>query len=210
MLAWIAWQAPARAPEANMVRTPIPKLPDSALEPESTVAETTMWRIVTRRVVSKAAFTSLKRKLEGMHLAPVTIKNQEDVTMHAFDDAILFKTSSNAWKASHIWKSHQIESTVIKVEDAGVYLVGLGRFFQAKYAEGVQKRLEKTGRKYRYQKRTVPIPTWRFTFSATDKQQAQDLWKKLHDTGVIMPVLIAEDRFQELYMKRKESEVVKR
>jgi len=200
-LAWLAWQTPARAPEPRTLRVTIPEPPAST--GQSPVADKTMWYILTRRVVSKAAVSSLQRRLTSMKLTPVTVKAQEDVIMHAFDDAILFKTNREAWAASRIWNSHGIESTVIKAEEAGVYLIGLGRFYQTKYAEGIQRKLDKIGRKYRYQQRTVPIPTWRFTFPASDKQQAEKLWKKLHDTGVIMPVMMPEDRFLELYGESK-------
>ncbi len=197
-LAWLAWQAPASAPEPRIVRATIPDKPHGGQQQAEASADST-WRVLTRRVVSRAAVTSLSRRLESMGLAASIIEKEEDVTMHAFDDAILFKSSAQAWEASRIWKSHDIESTVINAEEAGVYLVGLGRFFQAKYAEGMQLRLEHTGRKYRYQKRTVPIPSWRFTFPKSDKQQAQALWEKLHATGVIMPVLMPESQFQKLY-----------
>jgi len=196
-LAWLAWQAPASAPEPRIVRATLPDQPQGDQQAEVTAES--MWRVLTRRVVSKAAVTSLSRRLESMGLAATVIEKEEDVTMHAFDDAVLFKSSAQAWEASRIWKSHDIESTVIHAEEAGLYLVGLGRFFQAKYAEGMQQRLELAGRKYRYQKRIVPIPSWRFTFPPSDKQQAQALWEKLHATGVIMPVLMPETEFQKLH-----------
>ncbi|GAV19464.1 hypothetical protein MMIC_P0398 [Mariprofundus micogutta] len=195
-LAWLAWQAPASAPDPRMIRAAIPDRPVGS---QGSEIKTDLWRVVTRRVVSKAAVYSLSRRLQGMKLEPISIEKEEDVTMHAFDDAILFKTRAQAWEASRIWKSHDIESTVIKADEAGVFLVGLGRFFQAKYAEAMQQRLEHTGRKYRYQKRIVPIPSWRFTFAPGSKEKADILWEKLHATGVIMPVLMPEPQFQKLY-----------
>jgi len=201
-LAWLAWQAPASAPVPRIVRASIPERPPGAQQ--TTVTASSAWRVLTRRVVSKAAVTSLSRRLESMGLTPVIIEKEEDVTMHAFDDAILFKSSTEAWEASRIWQSYGIVSSVIHAEEAGVYLVGLGRFFQARYAESMQQQLEQTGRKYRYQQRTVPIQSWRFTFAPGDKQQAESLWEKLHATGVIMPALMPEAEFQQLYGEMKE------
>ena len=206
-LAWLAWQAPASAPVPHIVRAAIPERPVNDQQVEAAPSST--WRVLTRRVVSKAAVTSLSRRLENMGLTPLMIEKEEDVTMHAFDDVILFKTRAEAWQASRIWQSYGIESTVISADEAGVFLVGLGRFFQARYAESMQQQLEQTGRKYRYQQRTVPIPSWRFTFAPADKQQAEVLWGKLHVTGVIMPVLMPEAEFQRLYGNSGEMKAVK-
>jgi len=199
---WLAWQAPASAPVPRTVRVAVPEHVSSD---QRAAPSTSLWRVVSRRLVSRPAFASMQQRLKAMQLLPITIRKEEDVTMHAFDDAILFKTRGEARKASRIWSSHNIESTIIRAEEAGVYLVGLGRFFQAKYAESIQHQLEKSGRKYRYQKRNVPITTWRFTFAGRDKQQAQLLWKKLHNTGVIMPILMPEEQFQELYKNMTEN-----
>ena len=68
----------------------------------------------------------------------------------------------------------------------------------------MQERLKKIGKPYRYQRRSIPVPTWRFTFAASDKQQAEKTWKQLQSSGISMPVLIPEKHFQETYADRKE------
>ena len=210
-LAWLSWQSPLPAPapppvlaslptvpiEADSPNTASSLLPGPSMQPEQRTRPQ-LWRVVTRRVISKEGMTALENRLAAMHLEPLTIQRREDLTMHAFDDAELFHSSKQAHAAARLWQQHNIETTVIKAGKAA-YLIGLGRFYQAKYAESMQKKLESTGRKYRHQQRTVPIPVKRFTFPPTDKAAAEALWKQLNATGVIMPVLIPENRFQELY-----------
>ncbi|MDQ6981501.1 MAG: hypothetical protein Q9M08_00640 [Mariprofundus sp.] len=157
-----------------------------------------LWRVVTRRVISKEGMIELEKRLDAMHLKPLTIQRRENLTMHVFDDAEPFHSSQQAHTAARFWQQHNIETTVIKTHE-GAYLIGLGRFYQAKYAESMQKQLDRAGRKYRHQQRTVPIPVKHFTFPPTDKATAETLWKQLNTTGIIMPILIPEDRFQALY-----------
>ena len=198
LLTWLAWLKPASAPTPAAVRISLPVQPHSeTLQPES--AET-LWRIITRRVISQAAVNALTQLLKSMDLEPITIRKQEDVTLHAFDDATLYKSSEEASTASAIWRNHGIETTVIKAQK-DIYLIGLGRFYQTHNAEGMQTRLREIGREFRYQQRTVPIPTWRFTFPPMEKGEADKLWKQLNDSGEIMPVVMPEPRFQELYGK---------
>jgi hypothetical protein len=196
-LAWLAWQSPLPAPQPATVQTSLPTfLPDtkqaSALRPQQ------QWRVITHRVISKEGIAALQHRLVAMHLKPISIQSMEDVTMHAFDDAVLFKNSKQAHAIAAFWQQHDIETTVIKA-DKGVYLVGLGRLYQVRYAEDWQKKLDRVGRKYRYQQRIVPIPVRRFTFPPSNKQQAEQLWKKLNVTGVMMPVLMSETQFKKAY-----------
>jgi len=168
-----------------------------------------LWRVVTRRVISQEGMTALQKRLAALHLEPLIIQRKENLTMHAFDDAKLYHSSRQAHAAARVWQGHGIETTVIKTGES-IYLIGLGRFFQAKYAESMQKKLDSTGRKYRHQQRTVPIPVRRFTFQPTDKTTAEALWKQLNATGVIMPVLIPENRFQEFYGSNLEHPAAKK
>jgi len=195
--ALIVWLKPAVAPTPAKVRIALPTAPDSDMATEH-IQRKTLWRVVTRRVVSKDAINSLTRRLKNMKLEPITIRHQEEVTMHAFDDAEHFPTRQQAWAASKIWRDHNIEVSIIHAQK-DIYLIGLGRFYQSNYAEGMQKRLKEIGRAFRYQQRTVPIPTWRFTFPPMQKEAAERLWKKLNNSGVIMPVQIPETQFQALY-----------
>jgi len=118
--------------------------------------------------------------------------------MHAFDDQFLFSSRKNAAKAQKDWLKRKIKATVIKI-NGKLYTVDLGHFFYIEYAEDMQKRLKKAGKPYRYQRRNVTIPAWRFTFAPTGRQQAGKLWKQLQSSGISMPVLMPEERFQETY-----------
>jgi len=207
-LAWLVWQSPQPAVQPPTVQVRLPPLNEAGRNAADSPAQTghaeklfagrQLWRVVTHRVMSKEGIRALGKRLVSMHLQPIPIHTTEDMTMHAFDDAELFQSSRKARVAAAFWQQHDIETTVMKAAE-GVYLLGLGRYYQAKYAEILQKQLDRVGRKYRYQQRRVPIPVVRFTFAAGDKQQAKALWKKLNVTGVIMPVLISERQFEKLY-----------
>ncbi len=201
-LAWLAWQSPMPAPVPAAIQTELPPNPDvnknSATSDHTTEQTGQRWRVITRRVLSEEGIRALKYRLKRMGLKPITLQNTEEVTMHAFDDAVLFKSKKRASAIAAFWQQHDVETTVIKAAP-GVYLVGLGRLYQARYAKEMQKELDKVGRKYRYQQRIVPIPVKRFTFAPRDKHSAAMLWKKLDVTGVMMPVLMPETQFQQVY-----------
>lgn len=203
-LAWLAWQRPAPAPTPLPVRAAIPALPAAAADtrtreagrPES--ADRELWRVVTHRLVTPAAATTLQRQLQQMQLNPLVLTSRESVTLHVFDDPDRFDTAVEARQRKESWLQNRIDAFVIEDED-GLYMVGLGRFYQVEHAEEVQDRLRSTGMSYSYRRRTIPIPIFRFTFAAGHKQQAERLWKQLQAAGIMMPVLMPEDRFQELY-----------
>lgn len=193
-LLWLSVQSPRESTPTTTIQS---ALPDG--QSLSDVADSEhLWRVVTHRVFSKEGIAALKKRLESMGLQPVEIRSSEDVTMHAFDDAVIFKTSRKARAAEKVWQKHGIDTHLIRV-DKGIYLLSLGRLYQVKYAELLQHELDRVGRKYRYQQRLVPIPVVRFTFAATNKRQAEQLWRKLNDVGVIIPVLMPETRFVTLY-----------
>lgn len=201
-LVWLAWQSPMPAPGPASTQTELPPNPEANKTSNTNNHKTgltgQLWRVITRRVLSDEGIRALKYRLKNIGLKPITLLNTEEVTMHAFDDAMLFKSKKKASAIARFWQQHHVETTVIKAAP-GVYLLGLGRLYQAKYAEVMQKELDKVGRKYRYQQRIVPIPVRRFTFAPRDKQSATVLWKKLDVTGVMMPVLMPETQFQKLY-----------
>jgi len=205
MLAWHSWLAPmSEQTSPSSVRV---ALPHQAIEAASATPpvqqikgkiETQRWRVITRRVITKAARTALKHRLIQMQLKPIRIQHTEAVTMHAFDDAELFSSRKQANHAALFWQAHSIQTNIIKVNE-GVYLLGLGRFYQLAYAIETQQQLIKTRRKFRYQKRSVPIPSWRFTFAPESKKASEKLWRQLNVSGVIMPIMMPEDRFQASY-----------
>jgi len=192
----LIWQKPASAPTPAKVRLAVPVQP--ATDNNQTISSSELWRVVTRRVISKDAIYILTRRLKSMGLEPITIRHQEEVTMHAFDDAQLYTTRKAAWEGSKIWRDNGIEVTIIKAQK-DIFLIGLGRFYQANYTEETQNKLREIGKEFRYQQRTVPIPTIRFTFAPMQKADAEKLWQKLNNSGVMMPVQIPEKQFQILY-----------
>lgn len=204
-LAWLVWQQPAPAPVPETVRSSLPALPlQPAHSPDDSTVEVIeskpdeLWRVVTRRLVTSAAAKALNQRFQALDLEPIMFESREPVEMHAFDDPVIFSDYKKAIAEKNNWLKQSIEANVIKVDDDH-YMVALGRFFQIEYAVGIQKRLKKIGKPYRYQRRSVPIPTWRFTFAASNKQQAEKIWKQLQASGLSMPVLMPEKRFQETY-----------
>jgi len=173
-----------------------------SIEPVSNPQQ--LWRVITRRLITKTARLALKRRLTAMHLKAIQIQHMEDITMHAFDDAELFTSRKQANIAARFWQRHNISSNVIKVRK-NLYLLGLGRLYQPVYATETDQQLTKTGRAFRYQKRTVPVPTWRFTFAASNKNKAKKLWRKLNASGVIMPIIMSEDQFHLYYNSKPQS-----
>jgi len=207
MLAWYSWQAPmSEQTSPSSVRVTLPHqaieavsaTPAQQIRHNSGQKETQRWRVITRRVITKAARTALKHRLLQMQLKPIRIQHTEAVTMHAFDDAVLFSSRKQANHVALFWQAHNIQTNIIKANE-GVYLLALGRFYLLAYATETQQRLIKTGRKFRYQKRSVPIPSWRFTFAPESKKASEKLWRRLNASGVIMPVMMPEDRFQASY-----------
>jgi hypothetical protein len=213
-LAWFVWQQPAPAPVPETVRSSIPDLPlqsthnstENITEPAEQDPDE-LWRVVTRRLITPAAATALSQRLKKLNMEPIMFTGREAVEMHAFDDQLLFNSHEKAVLAKNDWLEKNIEASIIKTSDS-LYIVGLGRFFQIEYAEDIQKRLKKIGKPYRYQRRSVPIPSWRFTFAASDKQQAEKIWQQLQSMGLSMPVLIPEEQFQKIYADRKEESLL--
>ena len=204
-LAWLAWQKPAPAPESAPVRAVIPVPPAQSIETNSIEteqptepADKQLWRVVTHRLVTPDAATTLQRQLQELQLKPLIIQSRESVTLHAFDDPDRFQTQAEAVSREQTWLQDNIDAFVIQDED-GLYMVGLGRFYQVEHAEQMQDKLRNTARPYSYQRRTIPIPISRFTFAASERAEADRLWKQLEAAGIMMPVLMQESHFQELY-----------
>lgn len=204
-LAWLAWQKPASAPMPSPVRTGIPAPPAELIKPQSDEAAQPakeipeqLWRVVTHRLVTPDAATTLRQQLQELQLKPLIIESRESVTLYAFDDPQRFAEIAEARRIKESWLQSNVDAFVIKDED-GLFTVGLGRFYQIEHAEDMQDKLRITGKPYRYQRRTIPIPISRFTFAASNKAEAEKLWRKLESAGIMMPVLMQESRFQELY-----------
>jgi len=189
-LAWTSWQSPEVISGAQKIRAAIP-------EPMETVPA--LWRVVTRRMVWKKAAEAMHARLEETGLRVVTIGRKEDVELHAFDDIRTFAKRKEAARTKKAWEKRGFEASIIKPDAR--FGVALGRLYLAAYAKQLQNRLRKNGLKYRYERRRVNIPTWRFTFPAASHAEAEKLWQQIQSLGVAEPSLMPEKQFQTLYNK---------
>jgi hypothetical protein len=187
-LAWIAWSPSPLPPDQSTVQGSLT---------EASAGKPSAWRVVTRRLVWGQAAKSMQQRLQQAGFSPILMERKENVPMHAFDDATIYPSTAAAAKAAAAWKKLGFEANIIETPDG--YLVGLGRFFIASYAEQMQTRLKQTGRPYRYQQRMVEIPTFRFTFAPTDHDTAKQLWQRLQNLGIADPVLMPASRFAQMY-----------
>ena len=167
--AWFFWQTPK---PANVHLTFKTMLPAYTTNDESINNPHQLWRIVTRRVISQGGLSALTKRLNELGLKTIRIQRREELTMHAFDDSELFKNRTLANIAAEYWQSHNISTNVIRARK-GVYLLSLGRFYQAAYATAMQKKLKDIDRKHRYQQRIISIPSWRFTFKPDSKRNSE-------------------------------------
>jgi len=191
-LSWFFWQKPAVMPVADAVHIRLPEINKPVLEEQGG------WHVLSRRMVTRMAVDALQERMLSMGLEPVLLHGREEVTLHAFDDAKQFHSRAEAEQAERQWQEKGVDVALIPVRDT-LFMLGLGRLYQDKYAEDLQQQLDATGLPYRYQRRSVSIPTWRFSFPAQDRDKAEQLWRQLEDTGVVMPVLMRENRFQQLF-----------
>ena len=190
-LAWQAWQPPVAPPAQLSVKGSLPQKIGAGPE---------MWRIVTKRMVWKEAIASLRDRLYREGFETQLIVKKEPIELHAFDDPGIFKTQAAAEKVKTVWRKRKIDAEVLKREIT--YIVGLGRFFLTSYAEQMQERLKRIGKPYRYERRTVIIPAYRFVFNPMEKDKATKSWQKLQNLGIAEPVMMRESEFQKLYGKK--------
>lgn len=160
----------------------------------------TLWRVITRRMVWKKAAEAMHARLEESGLRVIPIGRKEDVELHAFDDVRTFIKRDEAVHAKKAWEKRGFEASVVKPDAR--FGVALGRLYLGAYAKQLQSRLRKSGMKYRYERRKVNIPTWRFTFPAASHAEAEKLWQRVQSLGVAEPSLMPETRFQPLYGKK--------
>lgn len=196
ILAWQAWHAPWIAPDIQTVTFAIPNI-----EP----LDSGQWRVVTRRMVWKKAVDDMQRQLHELDYPLRLIRKKEPVELHAFDDIRLFATKKEAYAAKAWWKKKHIDANVVDTstnEDAPVYRVELGRYYLSAYAKDAQKKLEKAGKPYRYEKRQVLIPSYRFAFPVMTKSEAEILWRRLQNMGIADPVMMQASKFDALYPQK--------
>ncbi len=187
-LAWLAWQPPVINQPGLTVRAVLPEMEDAGPE---------LWRIVTRRMVWKQAIASMRDRLYKEGFETRLIVKREPVELHAFDDPGTFKTLAEARKVESQWKKRKVDAQALKREIT--FGVALGRFYITSYAEQMQARLKTIGLPYRYERRTVIVPAYRFVFNPMEKKQAEKSWKRLQNLGIAEPAMMKESEFQRLY-----------
>ncbi|MES0371064.1 MAG: hypothetical protein ABUK11_02190 [Mariprofundaceae bacterium] len=190
-LAWQAWLPPTTVTPSTTVRSSVP---------ENKHAGPELWRIVTKRMVWKKAIASMRDRLYKEGFETQLIVKREPVELHAFDDPYPFKTQAGAERAKEKWRKKKIDAEVIKREVT--YAVALGRFYLTSYAEQMQERLKRIGKPYRYDKRTVTIPAYRFVFNPMKKDEATKSWERLQNLGIADPVMMRESEYQKVYGKK--------
>ena len=192
LLAWAAWNPPA-APRVGAVRVELPA---------GKRAEAARWRVITHRFVWKKGAEALRARLAALGIEPVEIAREEEVEVHAFDDPRLFATEKAARRAAARWRGKGVEAVAIEVElpDGGkAFRVALGRFYLAPYAREQAKRLDATGLAYRYERRTMMLPTWRFATPPLPRAQAEKVFRVLAGSGLGEPRLVPEAEFRRLF-----------
>jgi len=187
-LAWKSWQPPETIFGPQRIKVAIP---------ERVNAEIRLWRVVTKRLVWKQAAQAMRQRLRENGLKVITIMRKEAVELHAFDDGRSFNTREDAVRAKKEWEHDGFEASIIKPDDH--FGVALGRLYLAAYAQQLQQRLRKSGRRYSYDRHIVNILTWHFTFPAARHEQAERLWRRIQSLGVAEPVLIPEIEFQSTF-----------
>ena len=201
IVAWVSWQwlQPVLTPKAAKHAPPsISQSTEHDRQSSAQQSANRLWRVVTRRVITRAGRDALRQRLTGIDSSMLLVAGKEQVTLHAFDDPRLFASHHAAAQAAHQWQQAGIEANVMQTEDHH-YRIGLGRYYEVEYAEELQDQLRRIGKPYHYQPRSFAIPVWRFTFPATSKDVAERLWQQLERNGVAMPALMPDAQFQRLY-----------
>ncbi|MDX8389217.1 MAG: hypothetical protein R8M38_01875 [Mariprofundaceae bacterium] len=204
MLAWLAWYAwnPPMIQNDYGVHILVPKLSQQSQSKKVNVQSNSparpqkapeLWYVVTRKQAWKQAANMLKARLIDEGLRPVLISNHEPMTLNAFDDPRYFSHRKAAMAAKNAWEQVDIEADVLKSGDG--FRIGLGRFYLNHYAKRIKAQLDKIGAPYQYERREMMIATYRFTFAAMKKRQAEALWREVQSLGIAEPVLMDEQQF---------------
>lgn len=193
ILTWWAWHPPLLSSEVQQVRFSIPNIAP---------LDAGKWRVVTRRMVWKKAVESMRTQLLRLGYPLTLIRKKEPIELHAFDDARVFATKREAYLAKTKWEKAHVDADVLDTSSATktpVYRVELGRYYLSAYAKEAQQQLDQAGMPYRYQKRQVMIPSYRFAFPLMFKSEAEILWRQLQNMGIADPVMMQAVKFEELY-----------
>jgi len=190
-LTWNIWFPDATIKEQVDVRAWLPEKPDVA------GVQKEKWRVMTRRMVWDKAVDAFQARLQEKGLKAIVLKRKEAVSLHVFDDPRRFISRTKAEQAKKAWAIGDVD--VLRQAD-GSYMLGLGRFFIAAYAEQRQEKLKLLGKPYAYEQRTKKIPTYRFIFSALEESEAELLWKSIQEMGAVDPVMMGESEFNATFV----------
>jgi len=195
LVAWLAWNPAWVMPEHQTKSSAkvIITVPVTA-EDEAEV----LWRVITRRMVWKKGFEDMHERVMGNGLSPAVMMHEEPVELHAFDDVRLFDDFAEANRAKTVWLNKGFEADVLQTGDS-LYRIGLGRFYLDEYAEELEQKLKQAQEAYRYERRTVVIPSYRLVFPALHKRDAQTVWNRLREMGVASPILMPAKEYDRLY-----------
>jgi len=194
LMTWLAWNAWFPAPtisEQADVKAWLPERPDMG------VKEAENWRVFTRRMVWGKAVDSFRERLKEKNIEALVLERKEDVMLHVFDDPRSFKTHQEAEKALKEWDINEVD--ILKRED-GAFMLGLGRFYIAAYAEQREKSLNKTRKAYNYHQQNKTIPTYRFVFPPLPEKEAEILWRRIQEMGAVDPVMMTDDEFNATFI----------
>jgi len=190
--AWLAWVVWRPAPP------PFPEPPvRQALPQQEGVPQADLY-VVTRRLVWKQAVADMGKRLKEAGLEPIDIHNREPVELHTFDDPTSFKSQRSAEKRKAEWRKAGISGAEV-LKSCGRFIVGLGRFYLTAYAEQMQNRLKRLGKPYKYERRNITIPAFRFAFGPMNQEAADQTWGKLQNMGLADPVVMPAAQFMDLY-----------
>jgi hypothetical protein len=185
---WLVWQPPAVTHVSSPPVEALPERPGDAAE---------LWRVVTRRMIVSKSAEAMGKSMLQRSLPALSLVQEEDVELHAFDDPQTFKVRNDAVRVRNAWRKAGFDAELIRPD--GRFGVALGRLYLEAYAQALQRRLEKSKRPYTYQRRQLHIPTFRFTFAPAPYAEARALWGRVQELGVADPVLMREARYQQMF-----------
>ncbi len=185
---WLVWQPPSLMHASRAAVQALPERPGDAAE---------LWRVVTRRMIVSKSAEAMGKSLLQRGLPAISLVQQEDVELHAFDDPRTFKVRDDAVRVRNAWRKAGFDAELIRPD--GQFGVALGRLYLEAYAQALQRRLEKAKRPYTYQRRQLNVSTFRFTFAPAPYAEARELWAKVQELGVADPALMRESRFHQMF-----------
>jgi len=185
---WLVWQPPAATHASSAPVKALPERPGDATE---------LWRVITRRMIVSKSAEAMGKSMLRRGLPAISLVQEEDVELHAFDDPKTFEVRKDAVRARNAWRKAGFEAELIRPD--GRFGVALGRLYLEAYAQALQRRLEKAKRPYSYERRQLHVATFRFTFDPAPYAEAREMWARVQELGVADPVLMRESRYRQMF-----------